>query len=1194
MMTNNLTSEILENLALVDSNTNLNSTFQTLFRKIQQDIDIEPVISKAKITWSNKHISDKSKKDGIFNFGVNRYSKNKTLIIEVCKADKKFLPFILLREIYNLFTPEEIRNYESVQLVINQIIMVELSRHDSLNEWRELIKDHLEHYDTFSKGFDRLTPYDRLNSFLNIKTNGKFNPIRFFFKYIRDSKTIMTDKLDDAENDIHVVFFNEFMKYILERMTNDDMIETVRCLAYIFCKIKLIRNLVQYQSCFQKFKADGNLQTDLSVRKFVNNFDWIKNESYIAPSYQINWNTLDISIIFIFIRFNPILNKAKIYKIIKNLPFLTTSKLSRSNFSLDFLGTLYIPKVYLEDVIKLVKKLENLGYIIKHNLLLLNSYNANFNLNYLRKYSQKHLLIDPNHSKYEKKYEFEFNLDYGTKFYKPTLTILDFLLFDRITGYSVVGFGFEKKAETLKTIKSDLLSEISTERAKIKNLKTVLNSFHNSEELKAEILKLLKENKRFGFFYIKMMLEDYNTLIGFIEEIIMKNSEITNFSQIQDTLINQEHSNLIETNIILNNVDAKNIILKKIFSFYFSSKEIFKKKIEKYKQFYALFNSCHNLRLFDLNAIRQILQDKDLVSTIYKKKENKLRDSYEKNRLYKITSQKIDDILEKFLAHKPPIIEPNLINTVIFKKSYNFPHLILIDCPKTRKKLNLIKNIFQGFFICNVTDLSTNKNLIYVDIRTSFLSNKEKGQFYSIIYNNFKESIVYGKSYIWSGFTTAFSLKNYYDFNSKQFFYTKDLFEQYSLSVQKLLGAPLPIIQDKPTSCARFWSKEKTITSLIKKANERVLFKPVDLNLSQLNKLTGFHFNLNQNLCDIERFKEIRQESFFKKYIKSIKFTPAFHQFGLNQYYLYIHPTDVDAIDFKEILNHTFQTIKYPTCFNDSNSFLINYILPYNIPNIVETYFNQLIKMRRVIREYCLFTIKRVYSLFQFSSNLNAEGWNYNKDEFKKYLQNILFTPNYIILPPKLKEFNIKKDSDFIFTSESPEYKSLARIYNWRSIDIKSYLGTRNFTIINAITDLLRKNLIFPYLSLKSLEFHTKIFLIVPKLNHESIKKLINIFRFFNYGLIYEIAGEYFIHGLPQEIKFQNGLMIKLYLPKTDLHEFERLFELIFEYLEIKNYLILNDLINGKALLKSTFGNLDFLKEHNPLKNGCNPKYKNK
>ncbi|KKK72472.1 hypothetical protein LCGC14_2903530, partial [marine sediment metagenome] len=339
------------------------------------------------------------------------------------------------------------------------------------------------------------------------------------------------------------------------------------------------------------------------------------------------------------------------------------------------------------------------------------------------------------------------------------------------------------------------------------------------------------------------------------------------------------------------------------------------------------------------------------------------------------------------------------------------------------------------------------------------------------------------------------------------------------------------------------------------------------------------------NLCDIDKFKEFRQESFFKNYIKSIKFIPAFQKFGFSQYYLYIHPIDMDAINLNELLSNTFQTIKYPTCFDNSNSFLIKCIIPNNSSNTVETYFSQLIKKRHVIREYCLFSIKRVYSLFQFSSNLNAEGWNYNKDEFKKYLQTVLFNPDYNIPIPKLKEFNINKDSSFFFTPKSPEYKSLAQIYNWRSIDIKSYLGSRNFTIINAIKDLLQKNLIFPYLSLKNLKLHTKIVIILPNIRQEHIEKLINIFSFFNYGFIYEIEGEYYIHGFPQEVNFQNGLMIKLYLPKTELHEFERLFDLIFEYLEIKDYLILNNLISGKELIKSTFGNLDFLKDHNPLKN---------
>ncbi len=1179
-MPDSLAFKILENISEKEFQKNSDLVVQNLLNNITTQLKLDPYQTNIKFIIIRKEISES--KD-VFNIGVNRYTQNKTLIIEIYEKYLKFLPFILLREIYNRFVPLKIIDYESVQLVINQIIIKNLSKHNALNEWDSLIKGHLEHYDAPSKGFDRLTPFDRLKSFFDLKVSEILNHIRFFFHYIRRNISLMSDKIEDAANDLHDLFFDEFKNHMLDCMTDKDMIETVRCLIYIFYKIKLNRNLGQYQNYFQKLKANGQLQTELSLRRFIKNLEWIKNESYIAPSYKVNWKTLDICVIYIFIRFNPILNKAKIYKIIKNLPFLTTSKFSRSNFSLDLLGIIFIPKVYLEDLINLVKRLENLGYIIKHDLLLLNYYNANFNLNYLRKSSQKQLLVELNHSKYEKKYEIEFKLDYGTKFYKPILNILDFLLLDRIPYYSVTGLGFERKAETLKTFKSDLLSEISTERAKIKDLKIILNSFNNSEESKAEILKFLKINKYFGFFYIKMMLEDCITLIGFIEGIIMKNPEITSFSQIQNALINQQHSHLIEENIILNNNYAKNIILKEVFSFYFSSKEILKKNIEKYKQFYALFNSCHNLRLFDLNAIKKILLDKDLVNTIYQKKDDKLRNSYEKYRLYKITSQKIDDILEKFLAHKPPIIKPNLINTVIFIQSYNFLHLILIDSSETRKKLNLIKVVFQKFFIFNVTDIITNKNLLYVELRTSFLSNKEKEQLYSIIYNYFKENIVYGKSYLWSGFTTAFSLKNYYDFHSKQFFYTKDLFEQYFLSIQKLLGESLKIPQDKPTSPEKFWSRERNISNLIKTVNERVSREHIDFNISHLNKLLDLHLNLEENLLDIEKFKEIKLQYFFKNYIKSIKFIPAFQHFGFSQSYLYLYPTDLNKIDLKLLLMNTFQNVKYPACLDDSNSFLIKYIMPYNIPNV--KYLNCLTKTKQVIREYCLFSIKKIIPILRFDYNLGVDGWTYKKDEFKKYLQNILFNPNYNISVPKLKEFEIANNSDTPFTPESLEYDSLTQIYDYYSIDIKSYLGTRNYKTIKHIIDLLKKNLIFPYLSLKNLNLHEKISIIIPNLKPELNETLIKIFNFFNYGFIYEIKGEYFIYGFPQEVQFQNGLMIKLYLPKCELHEFVRLFDLLFEYLEIKDYLILNDLIDGKQLIKSIFGKLDFLKKYNPLKN---------
>ena len=68
-------------------------------------------------------------------------------------------------------------------------------------------------------------------------------------------------------------------------------------------------------------------------------------------------------------------------------------------------------------------------------------------------------------------------------------------------------------------------------------------------------------------------------------------------------------------------------------------------------------------------------------------------------------------------------------------------------------------------------------------------------------------------------------------------------------------------------------------------------------------------------------------------------------------------------------------------------------------------------------------------------------------------------------------------------------------------------------------------------------------------------------------------------------IKFENGMMIKLRLPDCQLDEFEKLFDLIFEYLEIDHYLVLNDLVDGGNLIKSTFKELKFLETYNPLIN---------
>ena len=1176
--------KILEDITEDQIQKNLDIIVETLFHEIKIYLNLEPYLNDFEFLISNE-ISNKFKPEDIFNIGITKQTRNGKLLIEIYKNYIKYLPFLLLREIYNLFIPIEQQEHELVQIVVNQIIMNDLSKFSHLNEWRTLIRENLEQYDLLSVGFNRLIAFDRLENFFKLQgKNQSYNPTQFFFYYIRRNSSLITDKTEKIDDDIHNIFFDAFQNFTSKSMNNDEIIETVRCLKEIFHKVKNYRDLLSYKTYFQEFKEKGQLKTELSLRKFIKNMDWIKNFSFIAPSYYVIWNTINVCLITVFFRFNPHLEKSKIFKIIESLPFFISPRISRNSFDLDLFGFFVIPKVYLDDLEKFVKKLVNDGYIIKTSCLLINSAILFNNLNYFRPYSQKHRIITPKHNLYEKRYEIEFKLDFGTKFHDIRLNLLDFLVLDRIRFFSVSGLGFERRAETLQSLKSDLLNDIVSERTIIKNLKSNLVFFHSSDELRTSILQLLESNKQFGFFYIKGILEDYLELTNFMKEVIIKNPEIKSITQLQQLIDNQNFSLLIE----------KNLILKDIASNYFISKEKYEKNVEKIKKFYNLFNSCYNLKIFDLKAIKTILVNKKLVDTIYKKKEEKLKKTYENFKLYKITSHEIDRIIDKFISHKPPIIQPNLLNTIITTDYVNDIFKFWVNATtENTDKLDIIKKYFPIVVITKSTDLFSDKALYYVQISIPYITKKEKYQLYSIIYNIFKGDIVYGKTYLSTGFIPAFSIKNFYDFDNKKFFYTSDLFEQYSLYSKRILEKKLKSIPTKRYDFQeKFWLKERNLMSFVNRVNYRVSKEKLDFDITYLNKLLNFHLNLKDILMNVNKFKEIKREYYFYNYIKLIKFIPALQNFGFGQYFLYLYPTDMNELDFKLLLLNTFQKVKYPACIDDSNSLFIKYIMPHKNPNL--KYLNWITKSKKIIREYCAFFIKKLYQICHFNYNLSPEGWIYDKDRFKIYMQNILFNPDYEIQIPEVKEFIIESKSvSSYFEPESPEYESLTSIYNWQSIDIKSYLATQKHSKINHITSLLKRNLIFPYISLKNLDLHNRIRIILPNVKPDLNKTLVKIFSFFNYGFVYEIEGEYFIYGFPEEVKFENGLMIKLYLPKCELHEFVKLFDLLFEYLEIKDYLILNDLVDGSQLLKSIYGSLDFLKEYNPLKNLIwNPKDK--
>jgi len=523
----------------------------------------------------------------------------------------------------------------------------------------------------------------------------------------------------------------------------------------------------------------------------------------------------------------------------------------------------------------------------------------------------------------------------------------------------------------------------------------------------------------------------------------------------------------------------------------------------------------------------------------------------------------------------------------------DYLQLILIKSSESQKFVEKIKVYFPRVLINDTKDLISNKSLIYIEIYTPYMTKNEKEQFYSMLYSNCQDNIVYAKSYLWCGKIQARSRKNFYDFNTNQFFYSKDLYEQFFLYVQKVLGKPLKIKKERENRFQeKFWGSQSDMSKLAREMNYHDEIEKVDLNSSNLNKLLKFETSLKNYLLDDIKFKEFKKGKIYNKYIKSIKFIPAFQHFGMEHFFLYLYPRDINGVDFKFLLTNTFQKIEYPACIDTSNSFLIKYVMPYRFPNL--KYIHWLTKAKKIIREYCAFSIKKMHQILHFDYNLSSNGWEYNKDRFKVYMEKILFNPNYKIKIPKIKTFNIRDKTDSkCFTPNSAEYKNLSQLYNRDSVDLKSYLGSNKYAKIDQITDLIRKDLIFPYITFKNLGLQKEIKIILPNIKKELNTTFLKIFSFFNIGFIYEIEGGLYIDGFLQEKKFENGLMIKLYPPKCEIHEFLRLFELLFQYLGIKHYLILHDLVDGTNLIESIFGNLDFLKEYNPLTNlKWNPKDK--
>ena len=462
---------------------NIKTTFNKVIQEIESYLKLEPIDFRIEISIKEEETVDSKAQTDIFSVGVDRFYHNKVLAIQIYPKFLQFVPIIMLREAYRCFIPLQATQNKIIDIFINQKVVIDLEKLKSMKEWNRLIGNKLIDYEFISREFNRL------ENFLKQESSEKVDsPFIFFFKYIRKNVQIIGEK----EHDFYDSFFAEYLSLSAKSLFNDEIIETINVLVKIFYKVQYYTALLDYQIYFKEFKRQGFLQTVQSVSKFTENMQWIKKFSTISPSYRVNWPALNISSINCYIKFNPVLKRSEINQVINELPFFVILKECRYSFAYEIDGFFVIPNQFYADLKDFLKKLESNGYILQILFINLVKTESLVNLNYYREYHNEKTIVNKDNKLYEKKYELSNSLDYGQERYKAKLTLLDWLIIDRIRYYSQTGFNFERRAGTLKLLKSDLINEVISQRKSITNLKTNLLNIHSSSDLRDSFLEFLK------------------------------------------------------------------------------------------------------------------------------------------------------------------------------------------------------------------------------------------------------------------------------------------------------------------------------------------------------------------------------------------------------------------------------------------------------------------------------------------------------------------------------------------------------------------------------------------------------------------------------------------------------------------------------------------------------------------------------
>ncbi len=1174
----------LENLADEWDETKANDLFWNYLKKLEEYLDIAPVDKQVSISMASRKDSKGITAQNVYGAWVERNYTEKSLELTVFEGCGKLLPYVLLRELYTCFLAKQVRNFETVQHVVNAVLVEDATfgkyrlRKERTSEWRKFIDETRRQND---QELERLEGY-----FIDDTLHQRV--LRHLFLYLREYEELIGEKTENLSNVLFQVFWSNTLELLFDKNGQIDLVETLRCLDLIFTSVKQYRALLEYEKYFQEFQKDGTLKTDLSLNKFKNSMKQIKHTT-ISPAYRTNWGLLGIDVVLLVVKFNPALKPSLVEKIVQNWGFAYSVRRFHFSISSEMIIGFFLPREYYRDLNGYFYQLKELGYVLSFSTGKYQNNTTTINLNRYRDLNDRNGLINPNNSRYDSKYVFSMGLNYqigAEKTISPS--IVDFLIMDRIRMFSITGLGFERRAEQLHVLNNDLKKEISNQLGLLKRFEKNFLEIVKSEGIKKRFAEFIEAHRSDGFFHVRDVLSTLLIGLKFVKNLESLYPGFKSVSQLQILLRANKLSSRFEENLIFTNKNLKKMLTRKFIPLYFQSKTKFKEMLNEYQIFYDVLDACSELKLFDLGKILNLINDLSLTKRVLKVKKERIEKYYLKYDNYSFTEKKFDELLESLLNEDPPVIAPNIFSTLPKKASTIY---IGVFTPKNsdkfEEKLRSLEPYFESNQKIKLYDSELNNTFFLIYFFVPFMTLSERLLFTSIVSDLFSDELRFFKICRGYPLTPIVTLRDHYNFEEDCFFYTKDYFKHQLLYAKKTLGdlhyyRKSKELRVSPRRSQAFYLKDSSLESLAKVMRRRFKNAKSSVDKNLLERAIKLDLNLKQKLLQQVDFIALRNEEFYKTYVKSIKFLPLFSYFGLSQYYLYIYPTDLSRVDFTSLLTNSFQSVKYNLGFDASRPFLIKYLFPFRNPNM--TYVNRIAKTEKIVREYCAFAVKKAYQVLHADNNLPSDNWSVDPKKFEIYAQNVLFNPNYSV-QLSLKEFDLWKiPTERALGPKTYEFKHLSEIYSRKSIDLYSPVFS-NKKLTGRVRELLERGLLFPYLKLKNLGLYEKLYVIIPKVNSEANEKLLTLFRYFNYCFIYEIEGETFINGLDDVIRFNEGLFVKLYLPNCNVGQIEQLFRQIFQVLEIEHYVILENMVKNREFLKSVYGDLNFLKDYNPLLN---------